>query len=173
MDIDKDLIKRIVEEVVKQQLSAGSAEAQGRVREAVHVEAGRDGIFTSTDDAVAAAAEAYKKWQSVSVEVKKACIEEMREVSRANAKSMADIAAAETGLGRAEDKVKKNLLQANKTPGIEDVPLAATLRHGGLPPGRGRDDRCGVHRRTRAQPVSSTSFELVLGDIAHQSPRPS
>lgn len=131
MDIDKDLIKRIVEEVVKQQLSAGSAEAQGRVREAVHVEAGRDGIFTSTDDAVAAAAEAYKKWQSVSVEVKKACIEEMREVSRANAKSMADIAAAETGLGRAEDKVKKNLLQANKTPGIEDVqPRVFTGDHG-------------------------------------------
>ena len=130
MEIDKDLIKRIVEEVVKQQL-AGSSEGQGRVREAVAVEAGRDGIFASTDDAVAAASEAFKKWQTVPVEVKKACIEEMRQVSRANAKSMADIAAAETGLGRAEDKVKKNLLQANKTPGIEDIePRVFTGDHG-------------------------------------------
>jgi propionaldehyde dehydrogenase len=130
MDIDKDLIKRIVEEVVKQQLS-GSAEGQGRVREAVNVETGRDGIFTTTDDAVAAAGEAFRHWQSMSMDVKRACIEQMREVSRANAKSMADIAAAETGLGRAEDKVKKNLLQANKTPGLEDVqPRVFTGDHG-------------------------------------------
>ncbi len=130
MDIDKDLIKRIVEEVVKQQLS-GSAEAQGRLREAVPVESGRDGIFSSYDDAVGAAADAFHAWQSTSMEVKKACIEEMRQVSRANAKAMADLAAAETGLGRAEDKVKKNLLQANKTPGIEDLqPRVFTGDHG-------------------------------------------
>ena len=120
MDIDKDLIKRIVEEVVKQQLS-GSPEGQGRVREAVKVEAGRDGIFASADDAVAAAGDAFRKWQSTSVEVKKACIAEMRQVSREQAKTMADLAVAETGLGRAEDKLKKNLLQAEKTPGIEDI----------------------------------------------------
>lgn len=130
MDIDKDLIKRIVEEVVKAQL-CGSSEAQGRIRESVKVESGRDGVFVSTDDAVAAAGEAFAAWQNVAVETKKACIEAMREVSRANAKSMADIAVAETGLGRAEDKVKKNLLQANKTPGIEDVaPRVFTGDHG-------------------------------------------
>lgn len=120
MEIDKDLIKRIVEEVVKQQL-AGTEQAQGRLREAVPVEVGRDGIFVSPDDAIAAAAEAFRRWQMVSLETRKACIEEMRQVSRANARAMADLAAAETGLGRAEDKVQKNLLQANKTPGVEDV----------------------------------------------------
>ncbi len=120
MDIDRSLIKRIVEEVVKQQL-AGSAEGQGRIREAVHVESGRDGIFSTCDDAVAAAAEAYKAWQATSLEVKAACIEAMRCESRAQARVMAELAAAETGLGRAEDKVKKNLLQANRTPGLEDL----------------------------------------------------
>lgn len=130
MDIDKDLIKKIVEEVVRSQL-AGTSEGQGRLRETVRVEAGRDGIFNSCDDAVAAATDAFQRWQNTSMEVKKACVEAMREVSRANAKSMADLAAAETGLGRAEDKVKKNLLQANKTPGIEDVqPRVFTGDHG-------------------------------------------
>lgn len=120
MDIDRDLIKKIVEQVVKAQLT-GSSEGQERLRESVPVEAGRDGIFSSSDDAVAAAEEAFKTWQGVSQEVKARCIEEMRCVSRAQARSMAQLAAAETGLGRAEDKVKKNLLQANKTPGLEDL----------------------------------------------------
>ena len=120
MDIDRSLIKRIVEEVVRTQLS-GTPEGQGRVREAVAVEAGRDGVFKSCDDAVAAATVAYRQWAEVSMETKGACIEAMREVSRAQARPMAELAAAETGLGRAEDKVKKNLLQANKTPGLEDL----------------------------------------------------
>lgn len=130
MDLDKDLIKKIVEEVVRAQL-AGSVEGQGRLRETVRVEPGRDGIFTACDDAVAAATEAFHRWQNTSMEVKRACIEAMREVSRANAKSMAELAAAETGLGRAEDKLKKNLLQANRTPGLEDVvPRVFTGDHG-------------------------------------------
>lgn len=120
MNIDRDLVKQIVEQVVQSQL-AGSCEVQCRVREAVPVDVGRDGIFASCDDAVAAAEAAYRAWQSVSQEVKASCIEEMRIVSRAEAKNMACLAAAETGLGRAEDKVKKNLLQANKTPGLEDL----------------------------------------------------
>lgn len=120
MNIDRDLVKQIVEQVVKAQLG-GTTEGQGRLREAVPVDVGRDGIFTSCDDAVAAAEAAFKAWQHVSQEVKACCVEEMRAVSRAEARNMAQLAAAETGLGRAEDKVKKNLLQANKTPGLEDL----------------------------------------------------
>ncbi len=120
MDIDRELVKKIVAEVVRQQL-AGQSEGQGRLREAVPVEVGRDGIFESCDDAVSAAGAAFRLWEQKSLEVKAACIEAMRAVSRREAASMAELAAAETGLGRAEDKVKKNLLQADKTPGLEDV----------------------------------------------------
>lgn len=120
MSVDRDLVRRMVEEIVRKQL-AGSAEAQGLIRESVRVETGRDGIFSSADDAVSAAEGAFRKWQGVSLEAKAACIEEMRSVSRANAKVMAELAVAETGLGRSEDKVKKNMLQANKTPGLEDM----------------------------------------------------
>ncbi len=120
MSIDRDLVKQIVEQVVRAQL-AGTSEGQGRLRESVSVDVGRDGIFVNCDDAVAAAEDAYRAWQEVSQEVKAACIEQMRTVARAEARNMAQLAAAETGLGRAEDKVKKNLLQANKTPGLEDL----------------------------------------------------
>jgi propionaldehyde dehydrogenase len=120
VNIDRDLVKQIVEQVVRAQM-AGTSEGQGRLREAVPVDVGRDGIFTSCDDAVSAAHEAFRAWQQVSQEVKAVCIEEMRAVARVEARNMAQLAAAETGLGRAEDKVKKNLLQANKTPGLEDL----------------------------------------------------
>lgn len=120
MDIDRELVKQIVEQVVRRQL-AGSSEGQERVREVVAVEAGRDGIFSSVDDAVAAAREAFRAWQGVSLEVKARCVEEMRAVSRSEARNLAHLAVAETGLGRAEDKLKKILLQADKTPGLEDL----------------------------------------------------
>ena len=58
MDIDRDLIKQIVAQVVRQQL-AGTSEGQGRIRESVPVDVDRDGIFTEVDDAVAAARAAF------------------------------------------------------------------------------------------------------------------
>ncbi|MGE0491822.1 MAG: aldehyde dehydrogenase family protein [Vulcanimicrobiota bacterium] len=117
MDIDRDVIRKIVEEVVRQQIGSGSAPRSVEVP----VASGRYGIFTSADDAVAAAGESYKAWFSMSLETKAACVQAMRDVSLAQARPMAELAHAETGLGRVEDKVNKNLLQVAKTPGLEDV----------------------------------------------------
>lgn len=130
MDVDKEMVRRLVEGIVRKQL-AGTLEAQGRIRETIRIEAGRDGVFATPDEAVAAAGEAFRQWQNLTVEAKAACIEAMRVVSRANAKTMADVTVAETGLGRAEDKVRKIMLQANRTPGLEDVkPHVFTGDHG-------------------------------------------
>ena len=118
MDVDRDLIRRIVEEVVRKQLTTAASSSSALD---LHVPAGRQGIFGTCDDAVAAASQAYRKWLGCSLEVKEACIAAMREVSLEHAASMAELAHAETGLGRPEDKVKKNLLQIHKTPGLEDV----------------------------------------------------
>ena len=58
-------------------------------------------------------------------------IESMRVAARQNAESLARTAREETGLGRFEDKIVKNLLVANKTPGPEDlVPIARSGDHG-------------------------------------------
>ena len=118
MDIDRDVIRKIVEEVVRQQV--GSSGSAARSVE-VPVASGRYGVFTSADDAVAAASESYKTWFSMNLETKAACVQAMRDVSLAQARPMAELAHAETGLGRVEDKVNKNLLQVAKTPGLEDV----------------------------------------------------
>lgn len=115
MDIDRDLIRKIVEEVVSRQLAGTAAPVE------VPVTVGRHGIFTSADDAVAAAAQAFKKWYALPLEKRAECVAAMRRVSLEQARPMAELAHAETGLGRPEDKYHKNVLQARKTPGLEDI----------------------------------------------------
>jgi acyl-CoA reductase-like NAD-dependent aldehyde dehydrogenase len=61
----------------------------------------------------------------MTLEVRARIIEAMRQAARDNAELLARLAAQETGMGRVADKVKKNLLVANKTPGLEDLrPIA-------------------------------------------------
>jgi acyl-CoA reductase-like NAD-dependent aldehyde dehydrogenase len=113
--MDRDQVQKIVEEVLKR------VSAQGASLADVKIPVGKDGVFQQADDAVTAANTAYKKWKATSQETKANCVEAMRAISLKHAQEMADFAQAETGLGRAEDKVKKNILQAKKTPGIEDL----------------------------------------------------
>lgn len=81
-----------------------------------------DGIFTKMEDAIAAAADAQKRWQAVTVERREKIIAAMRKVIIDNARELAELAVSETGMGNVEHKVKKNILAASKTPGIEDIP---------------------------------------------------
>jgi len=113
--MDRDQVQKIVEEVLRRVSQQGAQVAE------VPIAVGRDGVFQQADDAVEAASRAYQKWRSLSLEVRGNCIEAMRATSLKHAQEMADMAYAETGLGRPEDKVRKNQLQARKTPGLEDL----------------------------------------------------
>jgi len=90
-----------------------------------------DGIFGTIDEAAHAARAAFVALGSIGLEQRKAIVESMRRSMRAQADNLARMAAEETGLGRAEDKLEKNLLVTNKTPGPEElVPTAFTGDHG-------------------------------------------
>jgi len=80
---------------------------------------GRKGIFDDLDTATEAARAAFEQWSEASLEVRDRAIEAMRETTRRAARELSEMAVKETGLGRVEDKIKKNLLCANKTPGTE------------------------------------------------------
>ena len=80
-----------------------------------------DGIFTTIDDAVKAARAAFVALSAIGLEQRKAIIESMRKAMRASAEPLARMAQEESGLGRTEDKIVKNLLVTNKTPGPEDL----------------------------------------------------
>jgi aldehyde dehydrogenase len=91
-----------------------------------------DGIFGSVDEAVRAARTAFQALGAIGLDQRKAIIESMRKAMRAQAEPLARLAAEETGLGRAEDKVIKNLLVTNKTPGPEELVPSAVSGDRGL-----------------------------------------
>ena len=81
----------------------------------------KSGLFDSIDEAVNCAIEAQKEWVLLPLEKRKEIIEKVREACWAEVENLSRLAVEETGLGRVEDKIKKNLLVINKTPGVEDI----------------------------------------------------
>ncbi len=87
--------------------------------------AGRDGVFPTVDAAVAAARSAFRELNQMTLAKRHEIIAGIRAAMRGEADVLARMAHEETGLGRHEDKLQKNLLVVEKTPGPESLqPLA-------------------------------------------------
>ncbi len=80
-----------------------------------------DGVFATVDEAVAAARRAFETYQSSGLGARKEIIESIRSTMREHNERLAYMARQETGLGRADDKVLKNHLVIERTPGPEDL----------------------------------------------------
>jgi len=89
-------------------------------------------IFETVDEAVDQAWNAQKKLCKMSLEERSRLIEAMRCSSRDHALKLAQMAHEETGYGQVEHKLQKNLLAANKTPGVEDLHTQAWSGDNGL-----------------------------------------
>ncbi|MCI0494067.1 aldehyde dehydrogenase family protein, partial [candidate division KSB1 bacterium] len=95
-----------------------------------HVPSGR-GIFNTIDEAVKATTIAQKQLDGMTLRKRDEMISSIRTVMLEHAYELASDAVSETGLGRVEDKVSKNKLVSEKTPGTEDLyPTARTGDHG-------------------------------------------
>ncbi len=114
-------IAEIVQRVVQKLASEGGGQTSSGGGPTVFVPRSRatDGIFTDPDQAIQAARDAFEEVKRTPLEVREKAIEAMRDVGRRLAPELARMAVEETGLGRVEDKIGKNLLVANKTPGME------------------------------------------------------
>jgi len=82
-------------------------------------ESREDGLFDDLDSAVQAALTAFRRLSDESLEIRGKIIDSIRKSMLENAESLARQAREETGLGRYDDKVRKNRLAALKTPGPE------------------------------------------------------
>jgi acyl-CoA reductase-like NAD-dependent aldehyde dehydrogenase len=124
-------IRRIAEAIASKLVSASPAAAASAPREqaapaAAPVSLG-DGVFGTLDEAARAARAAFLQLSAIGLEQRKAIIESMRRTMRSQAENLARMAVDESGLGRYEDKIQKNLLVTNKTPGPEDLaPIAVS-----------------------------------------------
>ena len=85
------------------------------------------GVFKTVDGAMDAADQAQSVLVSVPLEKRREIIANIRKRAAQDVSSLARLAVDETGLGRFEDKIKKNLLVIHKTPGPEILePVAYT-----------------------------------------------
>ena len=86
-----------------------------------------DGLFATIDEAVVAAERAYQSYTAMGSEIRVAVVGSLRASMLEQAERLAAMAREETGLGRTEDKTRKNILVATRTPGPEDLePLIET-----------------------------------------------
>ena len=127
MQIDESTIRTVVEEVIKRVQGNGSAKtASVGMPASAYV-----GVYREMDDAVKAARQAHLALMDTALEIRRGMIAEMRSAIMNNLDVISKMAVDETGFGRTEDKVKKNLLAAKMTPGVEDLtPVTYTDDHG-------------------------------------------
>ncbi len=89
------------------------------------------GCFTTIEEAIIAAEKAFLEYKEVSVEQRKKIIAAIRELCLENLTTLARLALDETGMGRFDDKIRKNEVAINQTPGTEDLePIAFTGDYG-------------------------------------------
>ncbi len=123
--LDEKTIGAIVEEVLKKLKDEGiSSPSNTRLSET--------GVFSSVEGATDAAERAQLDLVRLPLETRKKIIGAMRSVVCDHAQELSKLALEETGLGRYEDKVNKNLLVATRTPGVEDLAAEAVSGDHGL-----------------------------------------
>ncbi|MBT17365.1 MAG: aldehyde dehydrogenase EutE [Dehalococcoidia bacterium] len=82
---------------------------------------GKLGCFLDIEAAIEASRKAFEEYKSVSIKQRKKIIEAVRRVCLENVDELSKLAVEETGLGRYDDKINKNILAIEKTPGVEDL----------------------------------------------------
>ena len=90
-----------------------------------------DGVFTTLDEAIAAASAAFRSTR-LELGQRKVIIEAVRRAATEQAEALARLAVEETGLGRVDDKTVKNRLVAQKAPGPEDLEVQAVSGTNGM-----------------------------------------
>jgi aldehyde dehydrogenase len=90
------------------------------------------GVFATVDDAVDAATLAQQTLMAISLEKRREIIANVRRRAAEDVHNLAKMALDETGLGRYEDKIKKNLLVIHRTPGVEILQPTAYTGDDGL-----------------------------------------
>lgn len=91
-----------------------------------------NGIFRNIGEAVEAAWLAQKRLVALNIEKRRILVDVLRNAALVNNALISSMTVRETGMGRVEDKLRKNELSAKKTPGVEDLRTEAVSGDHGL-----------------------------------------
>lgn len=123
--LDEARIAEIVDRVVAR-LAQGTPAAQRSApvpvdtgRPASRIPRGTMGVFDDPDSAVEAARRGFLANEKLPLAMRHKMVEAMRRTTRAHLRELCEYAVEESGLGRADDKLAKNTLVMEKTPGPE------------------------------------------------------
>ncbi len=121
-------------ELIAQRIATGLGghSAVAKERPVAPSATGELGVFDSIDEAVRAAGTAFSQFASMGLQKRDGIIAAIRNAMRENRDALAKQAHEETGLGRYEDKIIKNLLVTENTPGTEDLQPNAVTGDDGL-----------------------------------------
>jgi acyl-CoA reductase-like NAD-dependent aldehyde dehydrogenase len=101
-------------------------------KQKANVPRGTNGVYGDADSAAKAARKAFEQNEKTPVSTKVKMVAAMRKAVLDNNEKLAQYAVEETGLGRYEDKLAKNRLVAEKTPGPEILQTVAYTGDHGL-----------------------------------------
>lgn len=131
MELDEKRIQQIVDRVITR-LGSPDASDVGRSVPAPAIVRNRHaapsakgfprgslGVFPTVDAAVRAAQGAFEAYSKQPLALRHKIVQAMRDITLRHVSLLSEYAVAETGIGRAEDKIRKNTLAATKTPGPE------------------------------------------------------
>jgi aldehyde dehydrogenase len=113
MQINEALIRSVVAQVLSE------VGRQNGAPVAAKSFAGRHGIFTCPDEAVAAARDAFERLQERTVEDRKRIIGHIRRISIEQCVELGTMEMQETKIGRLEHKIEKLKTLGERTPGVE------------------------------------------------------
>jgi acyl-CoA reductase-like NAD-dependent aldehyde dehydrogenase len=140
MAIDERKIEEIVSRVLER-LGGTPPVAAPQKLTTTHIEGpsnkanvprGTNGVYPDPEQAVKAARRAFEANEKTPVAVRVKMVEAMRRAVLSNNDALSRYAVEETGLGRYEDKLSKNKLVAEKTPGCEILRAVAYTGDDGL-----------------------------------------
>jgi len=80
---------------------------------------GANGVFSSVDEAVTAATEAFEQLERLGVEGRKKAIAHVRRIAIDDAEELGSMEFAETKIGRLDHKIEKLMVLGEKVPGVE------------------------------------------------------
>lgn len=139
MALDERRIAEIVDRVVSRLGGAGAVPTPappkthlGGPKPAPDIPRGHLGVYRDVEAAVAAARRGFEANERLPLDTRRRMIDGMRRATLANLRELARFAVEETGLGRFDDKLAKNTLVAEKTPGLEVLRPNAVTGDDGL-----------------------------------------
>ena len=120
MALTEQEIRKITDEIVRS-LSGALKAASPNPESAPSGACTGRWLCDTAEEAIANAKRAQEKLAEATLEKRAELVEAMRRAAIENAEHLAKVANEETGYGRVQDKVQKNLLVARRTPGVEDL----------------------------------------------------